>query len=166
MRKTIGLVVFVLMFVSASAYFIWAETIKPEPLSHAELAERIQVIYDVKPTYIAEQQDRAIFRFKKDGITYNITVDELDGHVEKLVKIAGTYSVPEKQQDDSMTKMLTDDEAIAIAHKELAGSVEALSYRSTSDGGYYLIDIDGDDAEATFQIHALSGEILSITWDD
>ena len=166
MRKTLLLIVLVLMIISASAYFVWAETIKPEPLSHDELAERIRLIYDVTPKYIAGKDDSAIFHFKKDGIIYNVTVDELDGHVETLVKIAGKYNVPEKKETEPLTKMLTDDEAIAIAHKELAGSVDELSYRSTSDGGYYLIEIDGDDAEATFQIHALSGEVLSITWDD
>lgn len=62
--------------------------------------------------------------------------------------------------------MLTDEEAIRIAKRELKGEVDALSYRSTSDGGYYLIEIDSDTREAVFQIHALSGEILSVTWDD
>jgi len=76
------------------------------------------------------------------------------------------YSAPEKEQTTPTTKVLTDEEAIAIANKELKGEVDALSYRSTSDGGYYLIEIDGDEAEAVFQIHALSGEILSITWDE
>jgi len=166
MRKTLMLVILVLVVVSGSAYFVWAETIKPEPLSHEELIERIQLTYDVKPKYVAQENDQVIFRFKKDGVTYDMTVDELDGHVNKLVKIAGSYSAPEKEQTTPTTKVLTDEEAIAIANKELKGEVDALSYRSTSDGGYYLIEIDGDEAEAVFQIHALSGEILSITWDE
>lgn len=166
MRKTLILIVLVLVVVSGSAYFVWAETIKPEPLSQKELIERIQLTYDVTPTYVAQQDDNVIFRFKKDGVTYNMTVDELDGHVEKLTKIAGKYSAPEKEQAIPTTKVLTDEAAIKIASKELQGEVDALSYRSTSDGGYYLIEIDGDEAEAVFQIHALSGEILSITWDE
>lgn len=166
MRKTLLLIILVLVIVSGSAYFVWAETIKPEPLSREELMERIQLTYDVTPKYVAQEDDHAIFRFKKDGVTYEMTVDALDGHVSRLVKIAGSYSVPDKQQTTPTTKVLTDEQAIAIANKELEGEVEALSYRSTSDGGYYLIEIDGDEAEAVFQIHALSGEILSITWDE
>ena len=148
MRKTLILIVLVLVVVSGSAYFVWAETIKPEPLSQKELIERIQLTYDVTPTYVAQQDDNVIFRFKKDGVTYNMTVDELDGHVEKLTKIAGKYSAPEKEQAIPTTKVLTDEAAIKIASKELQGEVDALSYRSTSDGGYYLIEIDGDEAEA------------------
>ncbi|MBK3495517.1 hypothetical protein JFL43_11770 [Viridibacillus sp. YIM B01967] len=43
--------------------------------------------------------------------------------------------------------------------------MEDISYYDTSDGGYYLVEIEGDEKEAIFQIHAISGKVLSITWD-
>ena len=40
-------------------------------------------------------------------------------------------------------------------------------YEKTNDGGYYLIEIEAADGqEGTFQIHAISGKIMSVTWDD
>ena len=57
-----------------------------------------------------------------------------------------------------------------IALGQLQGEVEYVVFEKTKDGGYYLVEIEqdneeSDDLEAVFQIHAISGEIVSVTWD-
>ncbi|WP_432353914.1 PepSY domain-containing protein [Sporosarcina sp. A2] len=68
------------------------------------------------------------------------------------------------------TVMLTEQQAVQIALRQLNGEVDDVDFVNTSDGGYYLveIEIDVDDGpdEATYQIHAISGKIMSVTWDD
>lgn len=66
------------------------------------------------------------------------------------------------------TVLISENQAIKIALGQLKGEVEDVEFVQTSDGGYYLVEIDDDDQddEATFQIHAISGKILSVTWDD
>ncbi|MEK5040162.1 PepSY domain-containing protein [Sporosarcina sp. FSL K6-3457] len=68
----------------------------------------------------------------------------------------------------STTVLISEKQAIKIALGQLKGEVEDIEFVQTSDGGYYLVEIDDDDQddEATFQIHAISGKILSVTWDD
>lgn len=68
------------------------------------------------------------------------------------------------------TVLLTEQQAIQIALRQLNGEVDDVDFVKTSEGGYYLveIEIDADDGpdEATYQIHAISGKVMSVTWDD
>lgn len=68
------------------------------------------------------------------------------------------------------TVLLTEQQAIQIALRQLNGEVDDVDFVKTSEGGYYLveIEIDVDDGpdEATYQIHAISGKVMSVTWDD
>ena len=88
-----------------------------------------------------------------------------------------TKPVPEKkpqpkpqQPAPQKTVLLTEQQAIQIALRQLNGEVDDVDFVKTSEGGYYLveIEIDVDDGpdEATYQIHAISGKIMSVTWDD
>ena len=65
------------------------------------------------------------------------------------------------------TVLISENQAIKIAQGQLKGEVDNIDFVQTTDGGYYLVEIENDqDEEATFQIHAISGKILSVTWDD
>ena len=68
------------------------------------------------------------------------------------------------------TVLLTEQQAIQIALRQLNGEVDDVDFVETSEGGYYLveieIDVDEGPDEATYQIHAISGKIMSVTWDD
>ncbi|WP_025783124.1 PepSY domain-containing protein [Sporosarcina sp. D27] len=68
------------------------------------------------------------------------------------------------------TVLLTEQQAVQIALRQLNGEVDDVDFVKTSEGGYYLveIEIDVDDGpdEATYQIHAISGKVMSVTWDD
>ena len=65
------------------------------------------------------------------------------------------------------TVLISENQAIKIAQGQLNGELDNIDFVETSDGGYYLVEIeDYKDDEATFKIHAISGKILSVTWDD
>ncbi|WP_338552570.1 PepSY domain-containing protein [Paenibacillus sp. KS-LC4] len=62
---------------------------------------------------------------------------------------------------------ISPDEAEAIALKQVKGKVEDTELKSSDRARYYLVEIDTpDDREATVQIHAVTGAIMSITWDE
>jgi len=65
-------------------------------------------------------------------------------------------------------KQLTEKEAIEIALKQLNGEVEDVEFEESGGSTYYLVDIEreGEEAEATIQINAISGEVMSVIWDD
>lgn len=89
----------------------------------------------------------------------SLTVDALSGTV---IAESKTETTPPEQQQVLISK----ERAIEIAQGRMKGEVDYISYKKTDDGGYYLLEIDGEEDEATFQIHAISGEILSITNDE
>lgn len=72
------------------------------------------------------------------------------------------------------TVLITEKQAAKIAMGQLPagmiGEVDDVDFEKSEDGGYYLveIDIDTDDDldEVTYQIHAISGKVLTVTWDD
>ncbi|WP_342508127.1 PepSY domain-containing protein [Sporosarcina sp. FSL K6-2383] len=83
----------------------------------------------------------------------------------------GTNTNQTTSPKTSTTVLISENQAIKIALGQLKGEVEDVEFVQTSDGGYYLVEIDSDqdddhEDEATIQIHAISGKILSVTWDD
>ena len=49
--------------------------------------------------------------------------------------------------------------------------MEYVAFEKTDDGGYYLVEIEQDneeeeDVEAVFHIHAITGDIISVEWDN
>ena len=69
------------------------------------------------------------------------------------------------KQPEAM-KPLTEQQASEIALSKFSGEVDEIEFVDTVDGGYYNVDIDNGEDEATLQIHALTGEVLTITYDD
>ncbi|MDN4494911.1 PepSY domain-containing protein [Ureibacillus aquaedulcis] len=74
-----------------------------------------------------------------------------------------------KQQnanDHQTVTIISSEKAKQIALSQLNGSVEYVVYEDDSEGGYYLVEIDGENQEATFQIHAISGKVMSVSDND
>lgn len=87
---------------------------------------------------------------------------------------ANTNSKPSNNtQKETLPKptrpLLSEAQAKAIALKEIKGEVESVDYKETSDGGHYFIEIElenNDNDEAYVKVHAVTGKILSIQYED
>ena len=92
------------------------------------------------------------------------------GDVRKITDVSsGTPEpAPEPEPVPEPKPVLSKEEAITIAKETLAGEVQEVEFTETSDGGYYLIEIENEglDKEATIQIHAIRGETMTVEWDD
>ncbi|HWK22035.1 MAG TPA: PepSY domain-containing protein [Ureibacillus sp.] len=71
--------------------------------------------------------------------------------------------VKEQSASNTGKVLISKEKAKQIALSKLNGSVEFIIFEESSDGGYYLIEIDAKNKEAIFQIHAISGKVLSVT---
>ncbi|MFS0577426.1 PepSY domain-containing protein [Sporosarcina sp. 179-K 3D1 HS] len=75
---------------------------------------------------------------------------------------------------EKKTVLISEKQAGQIALNQLKrgtiAEVDDIDYEKSTDGGYYLVKIDidtnADLDEVTYQIHAISGKIMSVTWDD
>jgi uncharacterized membrane protein YkoI len=94
---------------------------------------------------------------QKDEAKIKITVDALNGEILSRAAEETKVSV----------RNLTEEEAIQIAQKNEPGEVDDISFEETDSGSYYLVEIEKDDGrEAAVQIHAITGKVMSVTWDD
>ncbi|WP_153720699.1 PepSY domain-containing protein [Sporosarcina cascadiensis] len=70
--------------------------------------------------------------------------------------------------------LLTSQQAANIALRQLNAKVpvevDDIDFVETQQGGYYLVelelDTDADLDEVVYQIHAISGKVMSVEWDD
>lgn len=112
--------------------------------------ERISLSSDAeKPYYLVDiAKDETLITLRVDAIT-------------------GTILDSKEKQSTTEQALIKKQQALTIAKTQLNGEVQYTTYEETADGGYYLIEIESvDDREAVIQIHGVSGEILSVTWDD
>ncbi|KON89621.1 hypothetical protein AF332_24235 [Sporosarcina globispora] len=71
------------------------------------------------------------------------------------------------QETKVPVKNLTEEQAVQIAINNEPGEVDDISFEEADSGSYYLVEIEKDDGrEAAVQIHAITGEIMSVTWED
>lgn len=98
---------------------------------------------------------KAIVVDKENQSTF--TVDAVSG------RILTSSSIPIKQQ----TKTLTETEAAEIARAEVQGEVDDIWFETENNQSHYLVKIETeDDREAIVQVHAITGNIMSVRWDD
>lgn len=64
-------------------------------------------------------------------------------------------------------QMVTKEHAVKVSLAKVPGTVEDVEYREEDDSRFYLVEIETkDEREATVQVHAITGQIMSLTWDD
>ncbi|WP_053365949.1 PepSY domain-containing protein [Bacillus sp. FJAT-27245] len=102
-----------------------------------------------RPVFVAVVRDT-------DQNTTTVSVDAETGEV-----------LSEKTTPANPPTRLTEKKAIAIAQKEVKGKLDDVDLETENGQTFYLIEIKtSDDREATVQIHAITGAVMSVTWDD
>ncbi|WP_318614837.1 PepSY domain-containing protein [Sporosarcina sp. YIM B06819] len=138
---------------------------QPHMLSEAEVKEVLLKKYAGTAKRISLNTDKEApvyeVTLSKDPKFTQVTVDAITGNIISEIM----------KETTGENALITKEQAIKIALGQLKGEqieeVDDFSYEKTEDGGYYLIEIDTkDDREATFQIHAISGKIISVTWEE
>ena len=86
-----------------------------------------------------------------------LTVDAVTGKI-----LSSTTTVI-----NEVTKRLTESEAGELARKQVSGAIEDIWLETKGEQTYYLVKIKTkDDREAIVQIHAITGNVMSVSWDD
>lgn len=87
----------------------------------------------------------------------SLTVDAITGKI--LSSNATTIN--------ESSKKLTETEAKEIAKKQVNGVVDQIWLETNEKQTFYLVEIETqDDKEAIVQIHAITGNVMSVSWDD
>lgn len=104
-----------------------------------------------------------VVEFAEGDALEEMTIDARSGEVLEKKEQDKTEESEERRQT-----VLSEQEAASVAQKEVNGQVDDVDFE-TSDAGepFYYVELEqNDDDEATVQVHGITGEILSVTWDD
>ena len=158
-------------------------------LSERQIASRVEALYGGVIDNTIKQDDVYFVTFSTAQATYEVTVDEVNGRFSNLTLIYEQPSVIQNDTNDEETTsdsqpdsqvepkpstptteqkpiLLTEQQVISIASAQFTGEVEDVDFENAADGGYYLIEIDTEEEEVTVQIHAITGKILSVSFDE
>ncbi|WP_052130015.1 PepSY domain-containing protein [Ureibacillus sinduriensis] len=105
----------------------------------------------------AEEEPHYIVEISEQEILKTLLVNAITGEI--LTEDVKQQNAPNAQA----ATIISSEKAKQIALSQLNGTVEYVVYEGANDGGYYLVEIDGENEEATFQIHAVSGKVMSVS---
>ena len=187
-KLPITLLVLAIMIVSFLFFTAFKNPFTEPPLTQSDVADRIEQLYNGEVQSISSRGEDYIISFKRNASIYEIASNRQDGHFSnlQLVHKAGVEDLPSdetaSQEPPSKEEnaappanssnsaqehaKLSEKKIIAIVKKQFDGVVDDIEYNRAADGGYYLVDIENDRDEATFQVHAITGKILSVSFDD
>ena len=92
---------------------------------------------------------------KSDGVEYDLDIDAKTGEVLRTKK--DDY---DDRSDISNEKLLTVEEAIAVAMKQAKGAVTKVEMEDDDGGLHYEIEVEDGTFEYDFEIDAVTGEVL------
>ena len=141
------------------------EEVKPQMLSEQEVREEIAKKYpgEIKRLSMNKNKEQPIYNAEviKEKTLVELQVDAVTGEIIS------------ENTKDTITEdvLITKEQAIKIALEQLKGDVEYVAFQQTDDGGYYIVEIEQDneeedDVEAVFRIHAITGKIISVEYDN
>lgn len=188
-----GVIIVAILIIGVISLFIQQfVTSGEERLDPLEIQQQLERMYagDVTALEVIGDEYKATVT-RSDGI-YEVRTDREFGNVLSLVKLqdeeTGTENpdssqgestippetTPESNEEEptAPSTRLTEQQVIEIARSQVQGTIEDVDFEGSQDGGYYLVEVErpatnGDDGpEATIQIHAITGEVLSVVWDD
>lgn len=189
----------VIVIISVASVYINRLLSDEEYLSSDEITMRLEQMYEGTVDQIETKKNLYLAEMTRAGAVYAIEVDAVDGNVLSMKELREVEEIaveqelpsqeelaPEEEEKIPVTEevvasgpleptgdqaIILREEAIEIALTQLIGEVSSVDFEPTSDGGFYLIEIEKDheerdDEEAIIQVHAITGEILLVEWDD
>ena len=163
-----ALLLICIIFCAAYAY---NQIISKTTFGEAEIKNRVSSLYNGEVQAIAKKKNQYEVTFRKDDYIYQVLVNEEEGTFSdlKVIKEGAKKEIDASEEtlaEKEELKPLTKEEVVKIARSQFAGSVDDVEFIATDDGGYYNIDLENQEDEATLQIHALTGDIIMIKYDD
>lgn len=191
MKKKWGIIGLAVIVIGVVSLFIQQfVTSSEERLDPSEVQQQLERMYagEVTALEVAGDEYKATIT-RAEGI-YEVRTDRVHGNVLSLIKIGdgqGNVETPDPSQGEEPSTTpepnveepavpstrLTEQQISEIALSEVQGTIEDIDFEESQDGGYYLVEVErpassgeDDGPEATIQIQAITGEVLSIVWDD
>lgn len=170
MKHKLGVIVAIVV-ITMVVFFAVKQLTTPNVLSKNEIATQIEKSYQGEILSIVEEQKNYIASFTKEGSVFEVTIDSENGQFSHLTLVQKkNEEQPIEQTTETKPEenpsILTKQQAIDIALKEVPGELDSVEFEKTTDGGNYFVEIEQGDNEIIVQIHAITGKMLSIQYED
>lgn len=161
----------ILILITIFTVFAVKQLTTSKVLSKDEITTQVEKSFNGEILAIVQNSDHYIASFNKNGSIFEVTVDEEHGKFSNLKLVqknseqtSSTQNEQPKPEENLL--ILTEQQAIELALQEVNGKLDSVDFEKTTDGGNYFIEIEQGDEEIIVQIHAITGKILSIQFDD
>ncbi|MFG6148104.1 PepSY domain-containing protein [Halobacillus sp. B23F22_1] len=136
-----------------------------EDLTDEEIKDIVLKEQDGKVTSITSEGKKDDKKFKvvlEDDLTrYKYSVSA-HGEILEIEEEERHHKKPHQTR-------VSAEHAVEITRAEISGKVDDVEYEEGEEGEppHFIVEIErGDGMEAEIQIHAISGDVLSISWED
>jgi uncharacterized membrane protein YkoI len=184
--KKVGLGIIAIVVLSVIIWQLMKSITFAEPLTQEDAMSKVQNMYKAEIVKVEQQQNKYVMTIKVQSGTYEIVINRETGEVGNLKQIKNetvsgnkvvdkqtnppsptTETPPTTQSPDEPVRTITEEEAVAIALQNISGTVDGIKTNQSNGVTYYLIEVERTDGEeGTVQINGITGEVISITWDD
>jgi|GEM_PF-5153317 len=161
---------------AAVAFIIWGGVrywMGHSVLSAEEVRAQILEQYKGEITNIEKVEDRYLVALQLETGTYRLEMAEEDGRIIRMDRTEepspedNEPASPDSPEETENEQPITEDQARGIALERVNGEIDDIDYESSEDGPYFLIEVELDDErEATVQVHAITGKIMTVSWND
>lgn len=177
-KRKSGKIILGMISVAIVSVVIWqmSKTItSAKPLTEAEAGKIAQERYNGDIVEIKKDNQLYQIKLKLVTGTYLVEIDQETGDVMNLTRIQQIDQVekpvepttpPDKEAPGNTVK-ITEEEAIQIALQKVTGVVDDVEKKQANGKTYYIVEIESENGEeAKVQVNAITGEVMTIMWDD
>lgn len=135
-------------------------------LTETQATSRVETFYNGEVRHTIKKGAQYFITFATANGVYEIAVDEENGRFSQLHLIQ-TLSPPISESPALVEEpRITKEQAQLIATQAYDGVIEEIIFRESADGGYYLVEIETENEDIILQIHAITGKVLSVSFED
>lgn len=150
-------------------------------ISATEAKEKVEQLYSGEVLSTTEKEHNFLLTLSLPAGEYEVVLDRDSGEILSMIKTKTTpidlnvdqgSEVEEEPTEptpsnEEIPSQITEQEAISIALQYMPGTLEEAELEESNGVTYYKVEIEEkDQQEATIQVHSITGEIMSVTYDD
>lgn len=181
--RTAAAILVILLLVLAAARLLQG---RPGQLLSAEQAR--QAVLEEYPGTVASltlNSGKYVAELERDQGLYELQLDASSGEILSIVLLQpaassgvptpqpspapspGSGASPSATPSPSAGRAFSEEEAIQLALQEVPGEPDDVETGINASGAFYLVEVKTyDGREAIVQVDAISGNIMSVSWED
>ncbi|MFF2889579.1 PepSY domain-containing protein [Paenibacillus sp. NPDC057967] len=185
-RTVIALLALALIILGGILLFANSRSSGDKLLSQEEAEKTILEQYDGNIVHTTVEGHAYVVQLRSDKGLYELTIDRATAAIEAIRQIEQFTETPGKpaetpvpsetakpsqspppEKSPNPSVLLEEADAINIALEKVSGTLKEVELEQEGGKWYYFVELETQDGrEATVQLHAGSGKVQSVTWDD